>query len=281
MDLRVLEYFLAAAQEGNITNAAASLHVSQPTVSRQLKELEEELGKTLFVRTNRNVQLTEEGILFKETAENILMLYDKAHNRMMQDSLEGDYYIGAAEVESFSLVAEKIRSFRQKHPKVRIHIWSDYAERISDAVRLGTLDIGFILHSVDTMQFETHTLSSESEWGVLVRCDHPLAAKEAVTMEDLQNETLIIPENSAFQNEIHTWNNDVVVNCCYYTLVRNAMIMTQHGIGITVCLRMKTIPEGTCFIPITPIRTAGSMLIWKKKPAYSAIHTAFLKEFGI
>ena len=146
MDLRVLEYFLTVADEGNISHAAQLLHVSQPTISRQLIELEEEIGKKLFVRTNKKVILTEDGILFRQSAKDIMSLYAKARtDRTEQGELAGDLYIMTGEIESFELVAERIREFHELHPKVLFHIHSGNAEEICAAIDKGTVDIGYIV----------------------------------------------------------------------------------------------------------------------------------------
>ena len=164
MDLRVLEYFLAVADEENISHAAELLHVSQPTISRQLMNLEEELGRKLFVRTNKKVLLTEEGSLFRQTAEDIINLYSKARaDRTVQGELEGDLYIMTGEIESFDLVAQKIREFHELHSKVMFHIHSGNAEEICAAIDKGTVDIGYIVQSVRTMKYEVFNMSvSES-----------------------------------------------------------------------------------------------------------------------
>ena len=178
MDLRVLEYFLTVADEENISHAAELLHVSQPTISRQLMELEEELDRKLFVRTNKKVILTEEGVLFRETAEDILKLYYRARaDHTGQSELEGEIYIACGEIESFDLVAGKIRDFHLNHPKVQFHIHSGNAEEICAAIDKGTADIGYIVQSVNTMKYEVFSLNTSEQWGILVNRNHRLAAK--------------------------------------------------------------------------------------------------------
>lgn len=280
MDLRVLEYFVTAAEEENISHAAQILHVSQPTVSRQLAELEHELGKKLFERTNKKISLTADGVLFKETASNILMLYEKAKQKNEAAELTGDYYIGAAEIESFEYVAGKIREFQEKHPKVRFHILSENAEHIRDGIHLGTLDLGFIPRSVAIMKYEFLELPFEAEWGIAVRRDHPLAQRPYVTREELKNEKLILPENSVLREELQVWQRGSENACIFYTLVHNALILTEAGAGLTVCLKAEnSLPADLVFVPFSPGMETGSMLIWKKDAAHSPVHQEFLRMF--
>ena len=278
MDLRVLEYFLAAAAEENISHAAEQLHVSQPTVSRQLMELEEELGRKLFVRSNKKITLTEDGILFRETAQDILRLYEKAKQENSGSTeLSGDLYIGAAEIESFDDLAEKITSFKKLHPGVRFHLYSGNAEEITAMIDRGTIDLGMILKSVNTMKYEILDTGITERWGILVRSDHPLAKKESVSVKDLKKEPLLIPENTALRNDIREWLGTEKADT--YTLVKNAIIMTKKCGRVTVCLQMNSyLPEGTVFVPITPARVNQVFMVWKKKPVYSAAMDAFLKH---
>lgn len=251
MDLRVLEYFLTVADEENISHAAELLHVSQPTISRQLMELEEELDRKLFVRTNKKVILTEEGVLFRETAEDILKLYNRARaDHTGQSELEGEIYIACGEIESFDLVAGKIRDFHLNHPKVQFHIHSGNAEEICAAIDKGTADIGYIVQSVNTMKYEVFSLNTSEQWGILVNRNHRLAAKEYVTAT--------------------------------YTLFRNAMILTELSDWVTICLETrKYTGDNLVFVPFSPLKTSSASLIWKKRAVYSPAMHEFLSCFGI
>ncbi len=280
MDLRVLEYFLAAAEEENISHAAELLHVSQPTVSRQLKELEQEIGRTLFVRTNKNVTLTEDGILFRETARDILRLYEKAKTNQTENrELEGELNIAAGETESFDLVAGKIREFHQKHPKVLFRILSGNAEEVCSLIDRGIADIGFIIQSADTMKYEVCSLNTAERWGILVNGDHPLAGMKHVTLEDLTDEPLIVPENSRLRNDIREWLGSGRHVAATYTLFRNAVIMTKICGWSAVCLEAgKYISDDMIFIPLHPERTASASLIWRSNTVLSPAMQAFLNE---
>ena len=278
MDLRVIEYFLAVAEEGNISHAAENLHVSQPTISRQLMDLEEELGKKLFERTNKRGILTEEGMLFRETARDIMALYEKARSEHAgEKELSGEISIAAAEIESFDVLAEKMISFQKQYPKVTFRLTSCNAEEACSAIDKGTADLAFIVKSVSTMKYEITDLHIRERWGILVHRDHRLAGKGFVSFKDLSGEKLIIPENSRFQNDIHEWLGDDCKITATYTLVKNAMIMTELSDMVLICLEMKKYAD-TClvFIPLRPEQTVPLFLIRKKKPVMSAAVSTFL-----
>ena len=154
MDLRVLEYFLMVAEEGNMTRASGLLHVSQPTISRQLMDLETELGKTLLLRTRKNVSLTKDGLLFRETAKEILALYQRAlESNSQEEALSGDLYLGTGETESFSTFAENIGAFQKRYPGVRFHIISENADRICEDIEKGLLDLGLVMRPANPQRF--------------------------------------------------------------------------------------------------------------------------------
>ena len=283
MDLRVLEYFLTVADEGNISHAAQLLHVSQPTISRQLIDLEEEIGKKLFVRTNKKVILTEDGILFRQSAKDIMSLYAKARtDRTEQGELAGDLYIMTGEIESFELVAERIREFHERHPKVLFHIHSGNAEEICAAIDKGTVDIGYIVQSVDTMKYEVFNPGVAESWGVLVRNSHRLASKEFITVEDLRGETLIVPENARLRNDIREWTGSKGHIGAAYTLLRNVMILTVISDWVTICLETeKYVTDRLVFIPFSPKRTSSASLIWRQAAVYRPVMREFLSFLEI
>ncbi len=282
MDLRVLEYFLAAAEEENITRASELLHVSQPTVSRQLKELEAELGRELFIRTNKKVRLTEDGILFRQTARDILRLADKARTANTDTGeLEGEIHIASAEIETFGLIADKITEFRKRYPKVRFRIDSGSAGEICESIDRGTADIGLIVQSADTMKYRVKDLNTQLRWGILVHRSHRLADRETVSVKDLQGEELILPDNSRLHNDIREWlGRDEAA--ATYTLVHNAMILTEISGWAAVCLESRKYTDTNLrFIPLIPERTASVSLIWRDAAVYSPAMKAFLSSFGI
>ncbi|MDO4416323.1 MAG: LysR family transcriptional regulator [Erysipelotrichaceae bacterium] len=283
MDLRVIEYFLAVAEEGNISHAAERLHVSQPTVSRQLMDLEIELNKKLFERTNKKVILTEDGMQFRETANDILRLYEKAKSSFSEESeLAGDLYIAAAEIESFSVLSEKIKQFHDLYPSVVFHIHSGNAEEILSRIDKGTADLGWIVRSSDTSRFEVHDMNINERWGILVRSDHPLSAYSCVSAEDIENEKLIIPENSRLRSDLREWIGTHQHIAAEYTLVKNAMILTAESDWVTICLETdRYIDRNLVFIPLEPVHTSSVSLIWKKRTVYPAHVRKFLEFLDI
>lgn len=279
MNMQVLEYFLTVAQEGNITRSAGLLHITQPTLSRQLKDLETELGKKLLKRTNKSVSLTQDGMVFRETAREILTLYRKAKSENnWKENLSGDIYIGAGETESFRILAKFIQEFHRLHPLVCFHILSETAERIGEDVDKGVLDFGFIMRSVAMEKYDFWAFSHKELWGVLVRKDHPLASKKFVTPQELINEPLILPENTIFRQELLQWLNDRASIFATYSLVYNALRLLQEGPGVIVCLKDPAFTDtGYVFLPLLPEQTVSPLLIWKKKLARSSAVECFLQ----
>ena len=283
MNYNKLHYFYEIAKAKNISHTAERLFISQSSLSKAVADLEKDFDTKLFIRTNKKVILTEEGMLFRETAEDILKLYNRAKaDHTDQNEIEGEIYIAAGEIESFDIVAEKIRDFHLLHPKVLFHIYSGNAEEICAAIDKGTADIGFIIQSVNTMKYEVCSLNTSEAWGILVRKDHRLASKEYVTARDLQKEKLIVPDNSRLRNDIREWIGPRTHVAATYTLLRNAMILTRVSDWVTVCLETrKQTGDGLVFVPFSPQRVSSASLIWKKRPVYSPALFEFLNYFGI
>lgn len=281
MDLRVLEYFLVVADEGNITHASELLHVSQPTVSRQLIELEKELGKTLFTRTHKNVSLTQEGLLFRETAREILALYQKAlHEDIGKETLVGDIYLGMGETGSVASLMEQIAAFRERHPGVHFHLISENADRICEDIEKGLLDIGFVMRSVNPSAFEVLELGMQETWGVLVPEGHPHENEPNVTGKQLQREKLILPENSVFKSELLQYFGAGAESRvgATYNLIYNAFPLAKASRELIVCLGHSGERQGgMMFVPFAKRKDAFASLIWKKKPVQSPALTAFLE----
>ncbi len=282
MDLRVLEYFLMAAEEGSITHAAELLHVSQPTVSRQLIELEKELGKTLFTRTHKNVSLTQEGLLFRETAREILALYQKVvREDTAAETLAGDIYLGMGETGSVVSLMEQIAVFRERHPGVHFHLISENADRICEDIEKGLLDAGFVMRKVNPSTFEVLELGLRETWGVLAPEGHPLESETSVTEKQLRREKLILPENSVFKSEIlrHLGPGAEERVGATYNLIYNAFPLAKASRELIVCLGRPGERQGDMtFIPFAKRKNAYASLIWKKRPVQSPALAAFLEH---
>ncbi len=282
MNLRSIEFFLTVAEEGSISRAAERLHISQPTVSREMMELEKELDKTLLVRTSRNVSLTPDGLLFRETAKDMLELYRKAKTQKAQSAaLAGDIYLGAGETESFSFLAEKIRLFRQENPGVCFHIISENADEIRDDIDKGTLDFGFVMRSGSLDRYEQLEIDRRESWGALVPGSHPLAEHKSVGGKSLLEYPLILPENRTFREQIRQWLDGEPQVAATYNLIRNALMLVENGTGLILCLSDPAFSaNGLRFIPLRPAHTVSPLLIWRKRRALSPAAAAFLGAMG-
>lgn len=245
MEIRVLRYFLAVAREGNITGAANSLHLSQPTLSRQIRDLEEELGQQLLFRKSHRVALTPEGMLFRKRAEEIITMVDKteAEFASMEDTISGDIYIDSGETQALRQIADIIKALRESNPGIRCHLYSGNAQDVTERLDKGLLDFGLLIQPADLSKYDYINLPDKDLWGVIMRKDSPLAEKEYIEKDDLLDVPLICsrqvisPHQSG--NEFADWFGadfsrlDIVTT---FNLVYNAAIMVDAGIGYAVTI---------------------------------------------
>ena len=210
MEIRVLRYFLAVAREEGINRAAEVLHITQPTLSRQLSQLEDEVGVKLFHRGSKKITLTNEGILLRRRAEEILSLVDRTERELMeQDELvEGRIVIGGGELAAMQVLPEIIESFREKYPLVTFDIFTGNADLVKEQMEKGLIDIGVLLEPIDIEKFEFIRLQGKERWVVLMRPDDALAGKEFVCAKDLENKPLILPRRTNVKNELSNWFGD-------------------------------------------------------------------------
>lgn len=233
MELRVLRYFLAVAREENISRAAEALHTAQPSLSRQLKELEEELGKTLFIRGKRKITLTEEGMFLRKRAEEIIGLVDKTTSALtMDDSMvTGDVYIGAGETEGMRVIARVAAMLRQSYPDIRLHIVSGDGADMTEKLDNGIIDFALLVGAADMGKYESIRLPYKNNWGVLMRKDDPLAQKAAIRPEDLYNEPLLISRQIKDGSPFVTWmgrNLNRLNIVSTHNLIYNASLMVEE-----------------------------------------------------
>lgn len=193
MEIRVLRYFLAIAREGSITNAANFLHVTQPTLSRQIRDLEEELGQKFFTRGSHNMTLTAEGMILRKRAEEIISMVDKteAEFSSMENLVGGDIYIGGGETDAIKLIAKIAKELRASYPDIHYHLYSGNSEDVTDRLDKGLLDFGILIQPADISKYDYINIPAKDTWGVVMRKDSPLASKEAIRKEDLLNVPLI------------------------------------------------------------------------------------------
>ena len=274
MELRVLRYFLMIAREENITHAARLLHVTQPTLSRQIQDLEEELGAKLFVRSNHRIILTPDGLLLRRRAQEIVDLVDRTRRDFdrQYEELAGEVAIGSGETRSVSVLADILSAFRRQYPKVSYRFYSGNADHIKERIENGTLDIGLLPEPVDIARYEFLRIPVMEEWGVLTREDSPLGKLEAIRPQDLAGRPLMVSGRELVQNELANWlgaNADQLHILIRYNLLYNVAMLVKSGFGDALCIRLDCIYPGLRFIPLSPPLRLGSVLVWKKQQVTS------------
>lgn len=275
MEIRVLQYFLAIAREQSIVRAAKSLHLSQPTLSTQIKGLEEELGKQLLIRGtkgSRKVTLTEEGMILRKRAEEILNLVKKTENEItMSDKvIIGDVYIGTGETEGVRLLAKAAGTLKKLYPGIHYHISSGNAAFVQEQLDKGLIDFGIIFGKPDLTKYNALKLPTEDVWGVLMTKEAPLAQKEYISPEDLWEQPLILSQQELNGSELVQWirrNLSELDIAATYNLLFNASLLVEEGLGYAICLDRIINTTGNsrlCFRPLSPAIEMEMYMIWKK-----------------
>ena len=282
MELRVLRYFLAVAREENITRAAALLHVTQPTLSRQLMQLEDELGVQLFRRSQYRVILTEDGMLLRRRAQEIVELADKAERELQhhETELTGEVAIGCGESVAMTFLSEHIRAFRALHPQVQFRIYSAIADDVKERIEKGLLDMGLLTEPVDIGRYAFLRTPQKDRWGVLLPKDHPLAKKPAVTPDDLLGIPLLLSGRETIRSELASWFGDAyekIEIAATFNLVLNAANMVKNGIGAALCFDLGNLSDEVTFVPLSPTLETGTVLAWKKDQTGSPAAEQFLR----
>lgn len=282
MELRVLRYFLAVAREESISRAAEALYVTQPNLSRQMKNLEDELDKRLFERGSRKIVLTEAGKLLKKRAEEILELYDRAESELKapQGDMSGEVRIGGGESKAFSLIARAICAVQRKYPLVRFDVFSGDSEAVSDRLDNGLIDFGVFIEPTDLTRYDSLRLPVTDRWGVLMRKDHPLAQSASVTAKDLKGQPLIRSRHSMGESMITQWLGGDGNIAATYNLLYNASLMVESGVGLALGLDglINTDGSNLCFKPLEPELTSHLDIAWKKYGIFSPAAEKFLAE---
>lgn len=283
MELRVLKYFLMVAREENITRAAELLHVTQPTLSRQLAQLEEELGTKLFQRGQHGISLTEDGLLLRRRAQEIVALADKTERELSHadDLLSGEIVIGCGETKSIQTLIGMMATFRTQHPDVTFDLYTAAADEIKERLDRGLVDVGVVVEPVEISQYHFLRLPGKERAGVLLRTDSPLAEKAVIRPEDLIGTPLLMVKRPYFQNELTNWFGaayDQMEIVATYNLIYNAAIMVQNQMGVALCLELESHFDGLCFRPLSPTQENGTVLIWKKEQILPATTRAFIEH---
>lgn len=285
MEIRVLEYFLAVAEAGSITKAAEHLHLTQPTLSRQIKELELSLGKELFIRGSRKITLTEDGTLLRKRAQEIVDLVNKTESEVKtkSDDISGDIYIGAAESDSVRIIIKCISEL-QRNYAVRLHIFSGDAKDTLEKLDNGLIDFALLLGKIDKTKYNSIKLPAEDTWGLLMKKDSPLAHKKSIMPKDLDGMPLILSRQSQIEEEIDHWlgAKNIEPNIvATYNLIYNASLMVDEGVGYALTLDKlinNTGSNNLIFTPLNPQLTLQSSIIWKKNQVFSKMAKVFLTE---
>ena len=287
MELRVLQYFLAVAREQSIVRAAESLHLSQPTLSTQIKKMEEELGTQLLIRGtkgSRKVLLTEEGLILRKRAEEILDLVKKAENEVTLSNLTvtGDIYIGAGETDAVRILAKAAKKLQNTCPGIRYHISSGNSPFVQERLDKGLLDFGIVFGAVDLKKYNGLKVPAKDVWGVLMRRDSTLASKEKVSPEDLWDKPLIISQQENEGGTLIQWlkRQESELNIvATYNLLFNASLMVDEGLGYAIGFEKiinTTGESGLCFRPLEPGLEDEMSIIWKKYQVFSKPAEKFL-----
>ena len=289
MELRVLQYFLAIAREQSIVRAAESLHLSQPTLSIQIKAMEEELGKKLLIRGSkgsRKVTLTEEGMILRKRAEEILNLVHKTEREisLSDEVVMGDVYIGAGETDAVRLIARTARKLYRTYPGIHYHIASGNAAFVMEQLEKGLIDFGLVFGDVDQTKYNSMKLPLTEVWGVLMRKDSPLAGKAAISPEDLWDKPLILSRQENSSDGLASWigrETSELEIVATYNLLFNASLMVEEGLGYAIGFDKIIHTSGSSklsFRPLSPRREAGMSIIWKKYQVFSKASDKFMKQ---
>ena len=284
MEIRVLRYFLTVVREESITKAAEVLHITQPTLSRQLSHLEEEVGVTLFTRGARKITLTNDGILLRRRAEEILQLVDKTEKELAEqdEQVEGKISIGCGEIASVQLLPKLFQSFREKYPQVSFDIFTATADLVKEQMEKGLLDMGLLLEPIDVEKYEYIRLKKKDQWVVLMRPEDPLAQKESITPQDLYSLPLILPRRTSVQSELANWFGDSFdqLHVAFTSnLSTNGAIMVSSGLANSLVIE-GSIPfldqSKITSRPLSPPLTATSILAWRRGQPFSLATSKFI-----
>lgn len=290
MELRVLKYFLAVAREGSITGAANSLHLTQPTLTRQLQDLEKELKQKLLIRGKYKVTLTPEGMILRKRAEEIVDMVEKTEAEFLSisETLSGDIYIGGGESDSMKYIAEIIKEIQNDYPDIKFHIYSGNAADVVEKLDKGLLDFGILIQPVDVLKYDHITLPEKDRWGVIMRKDSPLAKKKYIELKDLENIPLLnsrqAMRKTSSKNEFIEWFHGKLEDLntvATFNLVYNAAVMVKAGIGFAITLdKLVDISNESelCFRPLKPKLESGLDIVWKKYQMFSPAAKLFLDK---
>lgn len=284
MEFRVLQYFLAVTREQSISGAAEALHLSQPTLSRQLKDMEEELGKQLFIRSNRKITLTEEGMILRKRAEEITELVKKAQDEisLSDENVAGDISIGAGETDGVRYLAKGARDLQKDYPLVHFHIVSGDKTTVLEDLDKGLIDFALLFGEIDSSRYDCLKLPCADAFGVLMRRDDPLAEKDIIMPEDLWDKPLIVSRQSLRDSNLSTllgYEAEKLNIVATYNLLFNGSLMVDEGMGYAICFDKIINTSGgsnLCFKPLSQCIEIKMSLAWKKYQVFTKAAEKFL-----
>ncbi len=285
MEIRVLRYFLTVVREESITKAAEVLHITQPTLSRQLAQMEEEIGVRLFDRGTRKIRLTNEGLLLRRRAEEILQLVDKTEKELVEqeEQVEGKISIGCGEVASVQMLPDLIRNFHQKYPLVTFDLFTATADLVKEQMDKGLLDLGLLLEPIEMGKYEFIRLDMKERWVVLMPPDDPLTGKKYVKADELAELPLILPRRMQVQSELASWFGDYYKNLnILFTsnLSTNGAVMVSRGLAYSLVIE-GAVPfwdsSKIACRPLYPELMATCVLAWKREQPFSLAATKFIE----
>lgn len=283
MEIRLLRYFLAVAREENITRAAESLHISQPSLSKQLMMLEQEVGKPLLIRGKRKVTLTGDGVLLRKRADEIIALMEKTERELSADAaqISGEIVIGGHPTPS---VLETAAAIRNEHPGIHFQFYSSDATDVLERLEHGSLDFAVLLEPIDTARYEYYSLGDSARWGLLLPDRSPLAKKAAIEKEDLYHIPLILHHRIGLQQEIAHWAQTEIerlnIAATYNVINGDPAVFVQSGLGYlltTDSYLPKQLNPGLCFRPLCPPLKIRHALVWKRYAVFSKAEERFLQ----
>lgn len=283
MELRTLRYYLTVVREENITRAAERLHMTQPTLSRQLAELETELGTRLFERGKRKITLTESGMLLRRRAQELVDLADKTEREFgsHDEELTGTVSIGSGESASAAELPKLLRGYSARYPQVQFELHTGVAAAIKEKLDQGFLDIGLLIEPVEIEKYDFVRLPQQEVWGVLLPLGDPLAEKKAIAPADLRTRRLIVTQRMK-EREAKAWfggDTDRLNIYCTCDLAANAALLVEQGLGVAFTIQGAVAHyNNVCFRPLEPAATNTSVLVWKKYQPFSPAVLKFVEQ---
>lgn len=284
MELRVLRYFLAVAREENITRAAKLLHITQPTLSRQLMQMEEDLGVVLFHRSKHHIILTDDGMLLRRRAEEIVSLADKTERELQrkEDAVSGEITIGCGEtLANMKCLAEGLAAFQTAYPDVTFDIYTGIADDVREHMENGLVDFGMFIEPVDISLYNFLRMPCKERWTVLMRRDHELAKKDSISREDLIGQTIIMAKRQSVRNVVENWLGEqyehIHIGATMNLSANNKVIAVEKNLGLAVGLEFELTSQEVCQRPLSPPIVTGCVLTWKKTQFVSPLMRRFIQ----